>query len=216
MEMSYMSSEDKVSANSGQEFRLPFGFEIDENGMIHWVYHHKLWRTVYIPIKACLWCLVVGLISSVVCYFITTNKNISVMIAGICAGAAIVSFLIWAVTVLVMGGERCLKMAMDEESVSSARLPQASRWARTLADAAMPYGIMSNDIRIVIDGLNRVSSGKKVSNFDNVTSVRVVGKRDYVSVKAGSAVNRIYARPEQLDFVVDFITSHCPKAKIKK
>ena len=216
MEMSYMSSEDKVSAGIGQEVRLPFGFETDESGTIHWVYHHKLWSTAYIPVKVSLWCLVVGLISSVACYFITTNTNASVMIAGIMAGAVAASFLIWAVTVLVMGGERCLKMAMNEESVSSASLPRASRWARTLADAAMPYGIMSNDMRIIIEGLNRMTSGNKVSKFDSVSSIRVVGKRDYVSVKAGSAKNKIYARPEQLDFVVDFITNHCPKAKIKK
>ena len=216
MEMSYMGSEDKVSAGSGQEFRLPFGFETDESGTIHWVYHRKLWGTAYIPVKVSLWCLVVGLISSVVCYFITTNTNASVMIAGIMAGAVVASFLIWAVTVLVMGGERCLKMAMNEESVSSASLPRASRWARTLADAAMPYGIMSNDMRIIIEGLNRMTSRNKVSKFDSVSSVRVVGKRDYVSVKAGSAENKIYARPEQLDFVTDFITNHCPKAKIKK
>ena len=216
LEMSYMRSEDKVSAGSGQKFRLPFGFETDERGMIHWVYHQKLWRTAYIPAKMSLGCLAVGLISSALCYLITTNVSASVMIVGIMAGAAVAAFLIWAVAVLVMGGERCLKMAMDEESVSSARLPQASRWARTLGDAAMPYGIMSNDMRIVIEGLNRLTSGNKVSKFDSVSSIRVIGKHDCVSVKTGTTVNKIYARPEQLDFVADFITSHCPKAKIKR
>ena len=211
-----MSAADKVSANSGHEIGLPFGFEPDESGMIHWVYHQKLWRTVYIPVRGSLCFLVIGLIASVLCYFITTNKNASIMIAGICVGAVVASFLIWAAAVLVMGGERCLKMTMDEESVSSANLPRASRWARTLPDAAMPYGIMSNDMRIVIEGLNRLTSGNKVTRFDSVSSIRVIGKHDYVSVKAGSAENKIYARPEQLDFVADFITKHCPRAKIKK
>ena len=138
------------------------------------------------------------------------------MIASVMICAAAASFLIWGVSVLVMGGEECLKMAMNDEFVVSAKLPQASRWARTLSDAAMPYGVMSNDMPIVIAALNRVTEHDRVSEYNNVTAVTVNTRREYVSVKIGMSENRIYARPEQLDFVADFIAQRCTKARIKK
>ena len=197
------------------EAEVPMGFAADENGMLHWVYHKKLWRTAYIPLRVFAACVILGAVLAAANILITKNLTVSLYMAGVMGCAAVLAFIIWVVRVLVAGGEQCFKMALGEDRAVSALLPRASRWARTLQDAAEPYGVMSNDMRIVISCLNSVSRKSHVTKLNEVKQVKRDDKRDAVILKAGLSKRILYARSEQIDFVYDYLKERCTQAVFK-
>lgn len=104
---------------------------------------------------------------------------------------------------------------MDEEGVTYARQEkqfkktQAIGWLTGLAGAAkgspgaMGAGILAG------------TKQKMTSEFKNVSTVIGLKRKNTIKVNQLFAKNQVYVKAEDYDFVWNYITSRCKRAKIK-
>ena len=77
-------------------------------------------------------------------------------------------------------------------------------------------GIASKSLTATGIGLTAAARNSSTSEFVHIKSVKSFPRRHVIKISQGLDHNQVYAEGADYDFVLEYIASHCPKAKIAK
>ena len=119
-----------------------------------------------------------------------------------------VSYWIWAA---ISGGRYAALFTMDEEGVMHEQMPKQVKRNMLISEIGLLMGLATDNIALTSNSLLSASVQAWKSDFKDVRKVKVVRRRNLIKVNELLTKNRIYAEPEDLDFVADFICDRCPR-----
>ena len=125
--------------------------------------------------------------------------------------AVLVFLLISAVAYLIVaaiyGGKYIVRFTMDENGLLHEQVPQQQKKARAIG------GVVGANPAQAGQGALIAAHTSLSSDFSKVRSIKAFPRRCFIKVNEPLAGNEVYTRPEDFDFVLNYIRSHCPKAK---
>ncbi|MFW5649605.1 MAG: hypothetical protein ACOCG5_11000 [Candidatus Alkaliphilus sp. MAG34] len=128
--------------------------------------------------------------------------------------AAAVVFLLMGFSYLILcltyKGTYTMQFEMDEAGILHTEAPGQRKKSRRLGVAAAVVGTATGYSGVM--GLATVGQ-VFYSRFAQVRVVKAVKKQNLIRLSSRFVQNRIYASPEQFDFVWQYITFRCPKGK---
>ena len=77
----------------------------------------------------------------------------------------------------------------------------------------MLAGVLTGNASAAGAGILAATRNSLVSNFSAVRSIKAYPGRNLIKVNAPMSKNQVYVDDTQFQFVLDYIRSHCPKAK---
>lgn len=135
---------------------------------------------------------------------------------GITFGAMFVlSCIGYFILAAIYGFKYIVLFEMDDKCITHIqqnrqfKIAQAVSWLTVLTETA------KDNPCVVGTGILAGSKQKMTSEFKKVTTVIGGKKNNTIKVNQLFSKNQIYVKSEDYDFVWEFITSHCKKAKIK-
>ncbi|MCR4602364.1 MAG: hypothetical protein K5683_02370 [Prevotella sp.] len=111
------------------------------------------------------------------------------------------------------GGKYGAHFIMDETGIVHQQAPQSQKVAKRIGFLTALAGIAGKRPGVVGTGIMASSRTSMRSSFDSVKSVKAIKWLNMIKVNETLEHNRVYVNGEDFDFVYNFISSHCPKAK---
>ena len=131
------------------------------------------------------------------------------------AGMLVLSTVAYLVYALIMGGRYCVLFEMDEKGVVHRQLERQAKKAEVMAAINVLVGMATANA--TQDGVGLLSARSElVSTFANVRSIQALRRRNTIKVNEPFAKNQIYCEDADFDFVLGYIASRCPHAKIER
>lgn len=118
-------------------------------------------------------------------------------------------YLIYAV---IMGGKYSMLFEMDEDGINHKQMPNQEKKAKAVSSLTVLAGLFSGKVTTVGVGLNAARS-EMYSDFSKVQKVIADPDTNLIKVNELLSHNQIYTETEDFDFVLKYITSHCPNLK---
>ncbi len=188
------------------------------DGKYRWVYEKNLYRDLSIlflilkifgVICAILWVfyLTITLIDSydaVQDFIDVTAFNLKMYL--LIAVLSIIGYFLYAV---IMGGKYCVLFIMDDEGIMHAQQKHQVKKATLLSELTLLVGVLAKNPTVSGIGMNSART-KMYTKFSHVSEIKIVRKKETIHISG----NEVYARPEDLDFVLEYISDHCPRAEI--
>jgi hypothetical protein len=189
-----------------------------ENGTYRWRYSVNLYKN-----PGLLWlfykvfggifagCLLFGLFLSdfkvSLAGAMWTSVGFAVMIAIVT-----LSYYVYA---LIQGGRYTWDFEMDEKGVNAVQAPNEAKRNKVLGLLVTVMGIVTGNASQMGVGATVAARDGMYSEFASVGTVKVDRRHNTIHIRNGLFHNQIFAGDEDFDFVLDYITSHCPKLKKK-
>jgi hypothetical protein len=189
-----------------------------ENGTYRWRYSVNLYKN-----PGLLWlfykvfggifagCLLFGLFLSdfkvSLAGAMWTSVGFAVMIAIVT-----LSYYVYA---LIQGGRYTWDFEMDEKGVDAVQAPNEAKRNKVLGLLVTVMGIVTGNASQMGVGATVAARDGMYSEFASVGTVKVDRRHNTIHIRNGLFHNQIFAGDEDFDFVLDYITSHCPKLKKK-
>ena len=139
-----------------------------------------------------------------------SNPKIWLFLMAVLLGILLVSYLIVA---WMYGGKYIAHFTLDEECVVHEQEPAQLKRAQKLNLLTVLVGILAKRPSTVGAGMLAASRTSSTSIFANVR--RVKSRRAWHLIKVNQLLdrNQVFVPDEDFDFVLNFIKSHCPRAK---
>ncbi len=118
-------------------------------------------------------------------------------------------YLLYAV---IMGGKYRVLFEMDAKGVTHRQIAEQAEKARAISALTVLAGLLSRRPTTVGAGLNSART-EMYSDFSRVREVKACPSSHLIKVNGRFSHNRVYAAPEDFEFVLGWITSHCPGLK---
>ena len=118
-------------------------------------------------------------------------------------------YLIYAV---IMGGKYSMLFEMDEDGINHKQMPNQAKKAKAVSSLTVLAGLFSGKVTTVGVGINAARS-EMYSDFSKVQKVIADPDTNLIKVNELLSHNQIYTETEDFDFVLKYITSHCPNLK---
>ncbi len=130
--------------------------------------------------------------------------------AVIIFGLSVVGYLILAG---IYGWKYCVLFEMNEEGVRHIHMEKQYKKAQALGWLTSMVGVASGKPGTVGAGLLGATKQEQYSEFSKVKHMHSL--KIFHTIKLNSLLNhnQIYAKPEDYEFVLDFISKHIPKKK---
>jgi len=192
------------------------------DGKLRWTYELKLCKnpvlfnttlTIFLCILAALWVFI-----NLICLdnydywpegFLSIGKVFLIAIPCVSALAGL-SYLIYA---LIMGWEYCAVFEMDEVGVNHIQMPKQYKKAQVIGIITALTGALTGNMGTAGDGLLSMGRQSMYSEFARVRRVKALRRNDTIKVNGRLKHNQIYAPKEEFEFVLRYISAHCPQAK---
>lgn len=205
-----------------QDPSLPEGIFRDEQGAYHWIYRMHMLKNPTVPImftKAFGGIMGgVVLIMSLVHLFNGDPEYIPgtfLVFLAITGGFILLFMIIWLCMAAARGGWYIVEHMMDERKVVYLSTLEDKKKTRGWAIVGFFLAMASDDMTMAGNSVALAASERFDSTYTDVKSIQAVRRRDLIKVNNVLQRNTIYAYPHQYEFVWNYITSHCPNAKIK-
>lgn len=114
----------------------------------------------------------------------------------------------YAIVAARYGGKYCVIFEMDEKGVEHKQLPSQFQKAQLTGLFA---ALVSGNPTTAGAGLLSATHSSLYSNFSTVRSVKPRPRQHLIKVNAPFSKNQIYVNDKDYRFVLDYITTHCPK-----
>jgi len=130
------------------------------------------------------------------------------LMLGLALGGAFLAMAAYVVGALLQGGSCCTLYTMDEVSVSRQQVNGRADKQKV--------------VRVVSEWVGGQSypelTFKKAeqARFEEVRSIRMDRKRSCIRLGGTYACDKLWAEPQQVDFLLECLKRHCPQAKIKE
>ena len=127
----------------------------------------------------------------------------------------VLSIIGYFILATVYGFKYIVLFEMDEKGITHAQQEKQFTKAQAIGLLAVLAGIAKNDVGMAGTGILSSSKKSMTSQFKNVETVIGIRSKNTIKVNQLFAKNQIYVNDEDYDFVWEYITSRCVKAKIK-
>ena len=135
---------------------------------------------------------------------------------GIAFGVVFVlSFIGYFILAATYGFKYIVLFEMDGDGVTHAQQKKQYKKAQALSWLTVMAGAAVGNPGVMGTGILAAAKQTMTSEFKNVSAVIGLRKNNTIKVNQLLSKNQIYVKTEDYDFVWDYITSRCKKAKIK-
>lgn len=133
-------------------------------------------------------------------------------------GVAVLVFLVisgisYLIVAAQYGGKYIVRFTMDENGIKHEQVPVQSKKAVKLGAVLAGVGALTGSPGRVGQGILTAVHTTLSSDFNAVRSIKAQRKWNTIKVNEPLANNQIYTSKEDFDFVLDYISSRCPKVK---
>lgn len=192
------------------------------DGKYRWVYEYPMLRNPVLFFSMlkifCLCALAPALVTfiadigseGVVEAFLSTAK-VYLLVAAIMAVLTFIGYLIVAAS---YGWKYVVVFIMDENGIEHMQQQKQFKKAQVIGIVTALAGAHSGNLGRVGQGTLVAANGSLYSNFSVVKKVKGYPHSGVIKVNSLFSKNQIYMPDEDYDFVWEYITSRCPKAKI--
>ena len=194
--------------------------QICPDGKYRWYYEFPMLKNPVILYTIWKIMLIVAIIPAIVVLlstkgFLEAFKEFFIVFLitfGIMFVLSIIGYFILAT---VYGFKYIVLFEMDEKGITHAQQEKQFTKAQAIGLLAVLAGTAKNDVGMVGTGILSSSKKSMTSQFKNVETVIGIRSKNTIKVNQLFAKNQIYVNDEDYDFVWEYITSRCVKAKIK-
>ena len=123
----------------------------------------------------------------------------------------ILGYLLYAA---LSGWVYTVNFIMDEKGVVHQQSPRSEKVGRRIGCLTVLVGLFARKPGVMGTGMLAASNTSMSSDFSSVRKVKARRWMNTIMVNEPFAKNRVYACDEDFDFVYQYISSRCPKAKI--
>ena len=125
----------------------------------------------------------------------------------------VISALAYLIVAAIYKGKYIVRFTMDENGLLHEQIEEQKKKAQVLGAVVGATGIkQGNPLQAGQGGLIAAHTSLS-SDFSKVRSIKALPKYCTIKVNEPMAKNQVYTAPEDFDFVLDYIKSHCPNAK---
>ena len=133
-------------------------------------------------------------------------------------GIAILVFLVIAglaylIVAAVYGGKYIVQFTMDEKGILHEQIPEQKKKAQIMGGVVAGAGALAGKPGRVAQGGMIATHTSLSTDFSKVRSIKAFPGRATIKVNEAFNKNQVYTSPEDFDFVLQYIQSHCPQAK---
>lgn len=133
-------------------------------------------------------------------------------------GIAILVFLVIAglaylIVAAVYGGKYIVHFTMDEKGLLHEQIPEQKKKAQIMGGAVAGAGALAGNPGRVAQGGMIAAHTSLSTDFSKVHSIKAIPGQATIKVNESLKRNQVYTSPEDFDFVLQYIKSHCPQAK---
>src|SRR5665648_87004 len=213
----------RTNDNNQETHDLPVssGIEKGADGILRWVYEINMWKNPTLVVSIWKVLLLAALVPAFLFFFMSLGDGLSaalilfIRILGITAGIITVLLLLaYPLIALLNGGKYCVVFEMDDNGIRHIQMQKQYERSRVFAMVVALSGVMSGSVQTTAAGLLAGSKKSSTSNFNNVKSITVRGKRHTIYVNENFSYNQVYAETQNFPFISEFIISHCKKARV--
>ena len=115
----------------------------------------------------------------------------------------------------ILGWTYPVIFTMDENGVVHQQAPRAQKAGKRIGALTALVGIFARRPGVMGAGMMAASNTAMSSDFAEVKKVKAIRWMDTIKVYEPFAKNRVFVHKDDFDFVYHYISSRCPKAKIK-
>ena len=186
---------------------------LGQDGKYHWYYEVKMLKNT--AILGTILKIFGGIIAGMWLFANAMNgfedvgptTKVMLIIFGVFLVLTLLGYLIVAA---MYGGKYCVVFEMDEKGVSHAQLPKQFKKAQVMG---LVSAFAGGSLGTVAPGLLAASRNSLYSDFSSVRTIKPRPGQHLIKVNAPLSKNQIYVEDQDFQFVLDFIRSHCPKAR---
>ena len=102
---------------------------------------------------------------------------------------------------------------MDENGVNAVQVANEAKRNKVLGTVVAAMGVASGNLSQIGLGTTVATRNGMYSEFATTRKVKPDRKHNTINIRNGMYHNQVFAADEDFDFVLNFITSHCPKLK---
>jgi hypothetical protein len=197
-------------------------FMLYADGKYRWLYELDMWRnpTVFITVARVLG-ISAGAVGLFVALLAAGDGLMTVLkiLGGFATGYACIMLLVaiaYAVVGLAYGGKYCVLFELDEKGVKHIQLEKQYDQAKALGLLTMLAGAAAGNLTAAGIGLTSASRQSMVSRFTKVKRIKAIRRRNVIYVSEPLLKNQVYVSAPEYDFVLNYITQRCGKARIKR
>ena len=195
------------------------GISQSRDGQYRWQYAMPMWRnpTILFTVWKVLG-LAVGFVAIFMCLLelgtgiAQAGKLLLTFLLYGIIGATILLAIAYALLTLLYGGKYEVEFTMDEKGVQHRHMLKSRQ---DLGKAEMFFGALLHRPTLFGTGILASTRTSAYSEFKSVKRIVAKPQRQTIHLRATFKRNQVYAKDEQFDFVLDYLTRHCPKAKVK-
>ena len=189
------------------------------DGAYRWIYEFNMKRSpvilmtvlrVFGLVCALLWLFMVVLALTDGDPFLRSlwsQGKVALLIFAVFAVLAVPAYFIVAA---VNGGKYIVLFEMDEEGVTHTQEPRQFTKAQGLQWLAAMAGAALHDPALTGAGFLGAARSALRSDFSRVRRVKVLRRWNTIKLNQPLAKNQVYAAPEDMDFVLDYIRARLP------
>ena len=193
-----------------------------DDGKYHWVYQLHLLKNPAVLIDV-YWVLGVTMVIFACIFFLIQacdsglaleNFSFVFEVVGIMTAIffvlGLLGYLLYAA---LAGWKYTVHFTLDEKGVVHEQTKESAKVGKRIGCLAMLVGLLAKKPGVVGTGMLAASRTTMTSDFASVSKVKPVRWMDTIKVREGLEKNRVYVGPEDYDFVLQYITSHCPNLR---
>lgn len=200
---------------------LPKGITLDESGNYRWTYKLDM---IKVPVlrnmimKIIFFsCLGVGAFIGLINLIQGEDLDVILTGGGILAIVGLVilaiTFVVYYIVISIHGRYYTVDLLMNERGVEHIQSPEEDAQSDKMKKLVFALELLNPDPATI--GLAMAGKEHMTSEYKDVKKVVAAHRYGLIKVHNTLQQNHIYAYPEQYEFVWNYITQHCPNAKIK-
>ena len=190
------------------------------DGTYRWIYEMPMRKSFFLLFEVWRVLLIAGIAVMLITMIFSDGTFLerlkdSAITLGIVLGIMFVLSLpaYWIVT-RANNGKYTVLFELDEKFLSHTQIKTEK--AKALELLTMLTGAATGNMTTTGIGLMNSAGGSLTSRLEKVRTVK--GKRSKNLIKVNSLIkrNQVYVKDSDYDFVMDFLTEHCPAAKVSR
>ncbi|MBR3740250.1 MAG: zinc ribbon domain-containing protein [Clostridia bacterium] len=194
-----------------------------QDGKYRWVYEmpmlknptilYTVWKVLGISFGAVF--LLFQIINLFEDNFSVESLLSSLKVFGLLALAfLIISIIAYIIVAATYGWKYVVLFEMDEKQIKHIQISKQHDKAEILGLITALVGVAANKPTTAGIGLTAAARTSSTSEYAHVKSVKSFPRRHVIKISQGLDHNQVYAEGADYDFALEYIKSHCPKAKI--
>lgn len=212
----------KEIKTKNSDIQCDYRVKLYEDGKYHWMYDLNMLKNPAVLIDVFKVFGITLLIMGCFLFIIQACENgihveelgFVLMLMGFIAGILVVLVLLGYLLYAAMSGwTYTVHFIMDENGVVHEQSPKAKKVGERIGFLTMLAGLLARKPGVMGSGMLAASRTTMTTDFSKVRKVKTIRWMNTIKVNEPFGKNRVYVADDDFDFVYNYISSRCPKAK---